>query len=147
MKVRFKVGRRVFAFYCFKVRRAYGVESRVKGNDGLHHLLMDFDVKDERIINLVWENLRRRFPNADIFMYETAHGFHAIVFVHLGFREAIKALVCTPYIDLQHVAIGINRGYWFLENPQCIPNAIVKRHPDLSFMAIERVEDEGFAQG
>lgn len=145
MKVRFKVGRWVFAFYGFKVRKAYGIESRVKDNNGLHHLLMDFDVKDQRIINLVWENLRRRFPNSDLFMYETAHGFHAIVFAHLGFREAIQELVRTPYIDLQHVAIGISRGYWFLENPQCIPKAILKRHPDLSFMVIERVEDEGLA--
>lgn len=145
MKVRFKVGRWVLAFYGFKVRKAYGVESRVKGQSDLHHLLMDFDTKDNRIMRLVWENLRRRFPNADLFMYETAHGFHAIVFVHLGFREAIQELVRTPYIDLQHVAIGVNRGYWFLENPQCIPNAIVKRHQDLAFMVIERVGDEGLA--
>jgi hypothetical protein len=104
---------------------------------------MDFDTKDARIMRLVWENLRMRFPNADLFLYETKHGFHAIVFVKLGFREAIKELVKTPYIDLGHVAIGINRGYWFLENLQCIPRNIWEKHLDLQFMVIERAVNEG----
>ena len=144
MKVRFKLFGRVFAFYCFKVRSAYGVQSKVQGKDDLHYLLMDFDTKDARIMNLVWENLRVRFPNSDLFLYETKHGFHAIVFAKFSFREAIQQLVKTPYIDLNHVSIGINRGYWFLENPQCIPKKIWEKHQDLQFMKIERaIEEEG----
>lgn len=142
MKFRFKLFGRVFVFYCFKVRYAYGVQSRVEGSEDLHYLLMDFDEKNPRIMSLVWENLRMRFPNSDIFLYETKHGFHAIVFAKFSFREAVKELVKTPYIDLNHVAIGISRGYWFLENPQCIPRKIWEKHPDLQFMKIERVENE-----
>jgi len=139
MKIRFKLFNRVFALYWFKVRKAYGIKS----GSSDHYLLMDFDSKDPKIMDMVWWNLRQRFPNADLYMYETKHGFHAIVFKRFSFRRAIEELVRTPYIDLNHVAIGIQRGYWFLENPQCIPYKLYAKHPDLEFMFIERVEDEG----
>ncbi len=142
MKVRFKLFNRVFAFYCFKVRKAYGIKSGTHR----HYLLMDFDVdegKDKnKLAEKIWQNLRTRFPNADMLMYPTKHGFHAIVFQKFAFKQAIVEMVKTPYIDLGHVAIGISRGYWFLETPVCIPERFYGRHPDIEFMVIERGDDK-----
>lgn len=145
MKVRFKVGRWVLAFYGFKVRKAYGIKSGTHS----HYLLMDFDAEDglskEGLMEHVWSNLRQRFPHDDVYMYPTKHGFHAIVFRKFPLKHAIVEMVKTPYIDLKHVAIGIMRGYWFLETPLGIPEPYFQRHQDLEFMVIERVEDEGLA--
>lgn len=132
MKVRFKLFGRVFAFYCFKVRKAYGVKSGSQN----HVLLMDFDNGNPIKFYTVRKNLMERFPNVPIIMYKTKHGFHAIVFKRFGFRRAVEEMVKTPFIDLNHVAIGISRGYWFLETPQPIPRLT----RDVEFMRIERGE-------
>lgn len=141
MKFRFKILGRVVAFYCFKVRKAYGVKS---GSHG-HYLLMDFDVSDaldkQGIMEYVWNNLQGRFPHVDKLMYETKNGFHAIVFQRFPFKQAIIEMVKTPYIDLSHVAIGINRGYWFLETKNGIPERFHTLHPDIEFMVIERGDE------
>ncbi len=150
MKIRFKLFGRVFAFYCFKVRKAYGIKSGTHS----HYLLMDFDTGGEdvakrisgitkaEIMEQVWQNLQSRFPNADKLMYETKNGFHAIVFQKFTFKQAIIEMVKTPYIDLGHVSIGINRGYWFLETKNGIPVRFYVLHPDLEFMVIERGDDK-----
>lgn len=149
MKVRFKLFNRVFAFYCFKVRKAYGIKSGTHG----HYLLMDFDIGEEDVVKsmsgvtkegimrAVWQNLQSRFPNADKLMYETKHGFHAIVFKQFPLKQAIIEMVKTPYIDLSHVAIGLSRGYWFLETCR-IPYKFYVRHPDVEFMVIERGDEK-----
>jgi hypothetical protein len=116
------------------VRQAYGIKSGTQE----HLLLMDFDENDNDIKNYVqnevWSNLRQRFPKAKIIMYDTENGFHVIVFKRFPFREALIELVKTPYIDLNHVCIGVKRGYWFLETKLPIP--LIDKN--VEFMKIER---------
>jgi hypothetical protein len=102
---------------------------------------MDFDIKRGRAKETVWTDLKQRFPKAKIIMYDTQNGFHAIVFKRFPFREALIELVKTPYIDLNHICIGVSRGYWFLETKHPIP-PIAKK---LEFMKIERGVSENHA--
>jgi len=92
---------------------------------------MDFDAKGDVHFNTVRLNLLKRFRLFQEYhalgsiprltMYKTKNGFHAIVWKRYSFRDALKELVKTPFIDLRWVAIGIKRGYWFLETPIPIP--------------------------
>ncbi len=134
MKIRFKLFNLVFFLSIFRVRPAYGIKSGTKK----HFLLMDFDTKSDTVKNAVWLNLKQRFPKEKILMYDTRNGFHAIVFKRFTFREAVVELVKTPNIDLNHVCIGVSRGYWFLETKLPIPRI----EKEMEFMKIERGVNE-----
>jgi len=136
--MKLKIGSHLFHFFFkhLKVKKVAGIASGRK----THFLLMDFDTKDIHIKNIVRLNLRHRFPHSALCYMETPNGFHVIVWRRFNFRDATRELVSTPYIDLNHVAIGIKRGYWFLETR--FPAVPVKKTqlPWVRYMVIERAE-------
>lgn len=118
MRKTITVRKRKIHFSTFKVRDAYGLcsgKNSKLGRGRSHFLLMDFDLDNPILFNTVKWNLRARFPTTKITIYKTRGGFHAIVWKRFSFRKAVIELIKTPFIDLNHVAIGIKRGYWFLE--------------------------------
>ena len=109
-----------------RLRKAYGITSQVKNNNGMHYLLFDCDtVADD---NFFYGKYRE-----PIISYKTNKGCHYVVLKKVAFTECVKELLECPYIDRKYVTMGILRGYWFLENHSPL------FYPDLfNFMRIER---------
>lgn len=107
-----------------RLRFAYGVTSNVP-NSGLHYLLFDCDTKPD------FDYFIQRYKEP-IVMYPSAHGWHVIVFQACSFSEAISKMAHCPFADKNHLAIGIKRGYWFLET------YVPLFFKELKYMRIER---------
>jgi len=127
MRIVFKSPFFLFCFNLKKLRKAYGICSKVRGCNGYHYLLFDCDDK----FNFDWFLDHFKEP---MVCYKTAHGHHVIVFKKVWFSAVPSALLECPFIDNAFVSIGIKRGYWFLESP---PFFTVK-HVQATIMRIER---------
>ena len=96
------------------------------------------------IVQNVLSYFRAQYPNSKKLWYTTPHGIHVIVFEKHSFKNAIRELVECPFIDLKWVAIGIKRGYWFLESHSKVaPKQFYgweKLDKDLTYMMVERVD-------
>jgi len=116
-------------FLFVKTRDAYGVKSVIPRTNGIHWLLFDCDnVSFE--VSFRWAIAHYRNP---VVAYPTPHGSHVIVFKPSTFNEAIGELLGNPYADINHVRIGIKRGYWFLET------YIPITQKQVQYMRIERI--------
>ncbi len=125
----------LFSFNLARLRSAYGVCSYVPQTmRRLHYPLIDYDESDGKDL---FDYMRKEVPYAS-FCYPSRHGFHAIVFNAMSFYETAGFLSTCRFADKNHVAIGLKRGYWFLEQRnQPIPRVFLEKYP-LTFMRIER---------
>lgn len=103
----------LFSVSISKLRYAYGVCSNVPNTEKLHYPLIDCDECENAPRLYDW--LRSNCGEGFVF-YPSKKGYHAIVFAKLSFPECAKFLTGCPYSDKSHVALGIKRGYWFLES-------------------------------
>jgi len=120
----------LFFFYHYKVSEVYGISSQVKDLGDAHFLLFDIDNTDADI-SLEWfyntyKSYRKTF-------YITHNGFHAIVFKAQSFKNTIKEMLDCPYIDKTWVALGIRRGYFFLQTQIRIA------YPNVTYMKVDRI--------
>lgn len=124
VKLRFRLANLLFFFDCFKVRWAYGVSSFTKDDRKLHWLLFDIDDKTR------FAEVMRHYKQYNRYFYPTPNGYHVIVLKPCSLIEAARELLL--YSDPVHVAIGLRRGYWFLETHRIVLNR------KLCYMRIER---------
>jgi len=123
VNLKLKAGPLLFNLTILKIRKAIGLTSFVPNNPQKHWLLCDWDEKPHK----GWIN------HCDIF-YKTPHGYHGIKFSPHTLTETAQILLEWE-CDINHVALGLKRGYWFLENWKPIPP---KYWHKCVFMEIER---------
>lgn len=132
------VAARIFNHLLFfrhkKCRSAFGISSKVKGSDVLHHVMfdIDFDDKGSKKIMPVIEWLFDRYHDFEIDWQITPHGMHIIIGKQLRFTACARELLECPFVDTAWVAMGLLRGYWFLET------RVPVRFPHVTYMRVER---------
>lgn len=124
--MKFAINTPLFSLFFFlkKKRWVYGISSKIKGSL-YHYLFFDVDDKDSRFV----EWFKKWYGKREHLIYETPHGFHAIVFQAYTKKEALKYMLQCPFVDISWVLIGWKRGYWFLHNhvPCNLPKATYMR--------------------
>ena len=131
--MKLRIHNHLLFFYHKHLRKTYGICSRVKHSCNLHYLLFDIDIPKKYLYDAL-SYFRAQYPNSKKSWYSTPHGIHVIVFEKHSFKNAIRELVECPWVDPKWVAIGIKRGYWFLESHSKIVD------DDLTYMMVERVD-------
>jgi len=138
-KLSFKGHHLFFSLYFGFHRPSYGVSSIVKGSGYLHHYLLDCDCKNPDF--LVW--VKNNFNGITKVIYETENGYHLLCDIHLSFRDMAKEIIKSPFVDINWFALGLKRGYWFLEfkpkNGKLVSALNLKNFNDLTFMRVERI--------
>lgn len=138
--MRIRIGDRVISLSCslksFKVKDVVGLRSGFQ----THHILLDFDSKNQMVELDVMNYIDDRWKGEHVRYYPTPNGFHVIVFKRHSFRRAVREMILTPHVDLMHVAMGMRRGYWYLDTwgktGFDLPEGLEK---NLNWMKIERV--------
>ena len=137
--MKLRIHNHLLFFYHKHIRKTYGICSRVKYSCNLHYLLFDIDMiaklhntNEDIPMQDVISYFRAQYPYSKKLWYSTPHGIHVIIFEKHSFKNAIRELVECPWVDLKWVAIGIKRGYWFLESHSKIVD------DDLTYMMVER---------
>jgi len=128
-----------FSLQISKMRYAYGISSIVPDTRQnnifhnprmqLHYPMFDCDDQDKA---RDFEDYISATAEAAYILYPSKHGVHAIIFSPMPFQEVVSTLLACPYVDPSYVAIGIKRGYWFLENHVPVESKRV------TYMRIER---------
>jgi len=123
INLKFKAGPLLFNLTILKTRKAIGITSFTPEDPTKHWLLCD------------WDDLPPEWAEkyCDIF-YKTPHGYHGIIFEAHTLKETAQILLENE-CDVNHVALGLKRGYWFLENWKPIPPEYWHK---CVFMEIER---------
>ncbi|RLI42940.1 hypothetical protein DRO69_09845 [Candidatus Bathyarchaeota archaeon] len=133
-EIRLKFPPFFFSMSFGRYRESYGICSIVKDEPSKHHLLLDVDCKSQDFLDYLKEN----YPNVPKIVYSTKNGYHGIIDLHLSLREVSKHIIRCPFTDINWFALGLKRGYWYLEyktHPVFLFNI-----PDLTFMRVERIE-------
>lgn len=127
-----------------KLRYAYGISSIVNNTNRakiskcptmqLHYTLLDIDQQPKQsTYDEIFDYLCET-QDSPFIITQSKRGFHAIVFNALPFHKTAENMLSVPYCDRNFVAIGIKRGYWFLET--YIPIFL----ENLAYMRIERTK-------
>ena len=132
--MKLRIHNHLLFFYHKHLRKTYGVCSRVRLSRDLHYLLFDIDIDKDTPVQYVISYFQAKYSYSKKVWYSTPHGIHVIIFEMHSFKNAIKELVECPWVDLKWVAIGIKRGYWFLESHSKVDSE------DLTYMMVERID-------
>jgi hypothetical protein len=153
LKFQKRVHNTLFSLVITNAKPCVGVSSFVPTQDNfrkqlsaelrLHYPLIDADgTTQEDLSNFLYACELTPF-----LCYSTQHGSHAIILNEMSFQQTVQTLLACPYSDRVHIAMGIKRGYWFLDT---------KTHPftreelklyNLSTMRIERNVEPKLHQG
>ena len=97
------------------VTKVIGVNSNLDKEKKWHILMWDFD--DVPFLNVHWTlyTIQKRFKLPNIYIFQTDK-FHYIAycFKKCTWREAIRIVACTDYVDLDFFKYGVYRGHFTL---------------------------------
>jgi len=130
--MKLRIRNHLLLFYHYNIRKCVGISSKVKGSDDLHYLLFDIDNPEDCQKACEW--VHHNYPSATI-MYESSPngGCHIFVFYKFSWRGLLNEMLYCPYIDLNWYALGIKRGYFFLETRHKLA------YPDVTYMRVDRI--------
>lgn len=124
-----------FRWSLYTKRKAIGISSLYPENPEWHYGIFDIDTQEER--ERVETYLMKWYGRID-FAYETKKGLHYMVFSPNPFILTASIILGCPDIDLSWFAIGLKRGYWFIENYSPIPKKLRLKYP-IHYMKIDRI--------
>jgi len=140
LQLAFKNNKIFLSFTIQKVRKAIGIYSITKSNPLKHYALFDLDTKEkDKVLKSIRYMHKKCTKAQDFFICETKNGFHMIAFQKYTLIELGKLLLLCPNIDLSWLAIGLKRGYWFLENYKELPKPLQEMY-NLNYGEVERID-------
>ena len=99
-------------------------------NSDEHYLLFDVDENVKGCDTaLTW--FKEKYGK--IIWYPTHNGIHVIVLKPQAWVDTLKEMMDCPYVDLTWVALGIRRGYFFLQTYRNVS------FPNATYMVVDRI--------
>ena len=133
--MRFRAFNHLFLAYHYKVSKVLGISSKIPESN-CHNLLFDVDNVEEKDFGRIMHYFVHHYNRNPFTWYRSNNGFHFIVFKPQTWRQTLKEMVGNPYVDLNWAALGIKRGYFFLQTRERV--SAPEGHA-LTYMRVDRI--------